>query len=224
MTNQPTAPFAQADPAELNYIERPFTEAWTAAGKLAADETRTAEYRRVEIRKSLDAAAAEAQARANQSIADLEAKLPDLRAKAMLDSPAPEQAAQLLYLRDELTVRWKRMNAGEMQADLQAAITTGDTAKLRVYRYHGLEALHEKLGFKPDHPMPGQLLDLAARLDEALATPDQRKARAELAKTEATIQQARSLTSKVARQAQGWRLNGKALEYDVFGFKPLVQF
>jgi hypothetical protein len=203
----PTEPLQK----ELDYVSAPADEAWTQFEQLAGDSRYTPEHKRQQIAEIGQQAAREVEARLTYQTDTLTTKADKLRIAARQSiAPSPEQAPQLVYVRDALAARWPSMDGPALYADWRAALAVNDLLTARVYRDYLLPHVQPKArnGADYSHVIPGEYTRLAARTDELLSTPEQRQAAAELVKVEATLQRLKWVAEESRARLSSAALSG----------------
>jgi hypothetical protein len=216
-SSQPPALDRNQGPAirqdDLDFVQRPFNEAWKQAATIAADETRTLPYKGEQIQGLFKRAADEIRQRGQGTVESLTKEQAALQVKARVSvAPAADQAAQLIYTRDALAARWHTMTADQMYQDWQAALDAGDKITAKVYGDFAEPALRATLGVREDVPLT-RIADLATKTEDLLASAEQKKALAEQATVAATIAAVQRIVSgRVARLEQARIVNGQLVD------------
>lgn len=114
-------------------IQAVLKDTLAAMQKLASDKTLDAQYRRDQIEARRRDGIAQMQAIRDTEFESRKKERGGLVAKTRMQPPSPEQAAQILYVKDSLQARWKDMKAAEIVAEFESAIEAGDMVTTRVY-------------------------------------------------------------------------------------------
>lgn len=218
------AAVVQPDQKRIDYVIGPVDPAYAQAEKILADTRLNNAAKTTDIRAVMEAAYADIEERLASETAVLTKQQAELRNKSRLSIvPTPEQAVQLEYTHAALNARWRNMQPNEMLADWQAAIDSGDTVTARVYRdfAHSHIEQRNRQGNKQGKPLAvgfslAQIKELSARTDDMLSTPEQKKARADLAVVEVTLQALVMAASRAKSRVTGVRLDrdGKLIDGD----------
>ncbi len=201
---------------DVTYIERPYDEAMKQAEAVLQDERLAAAYKGEQVREIVEAAAKEIRDRGASTVERLTKELAELQGKTRLSAaPSKEEAAVLLYTRDALLARWASMDAPAMAKDWEAALAAGDKITAKVYADFAPSVINQRLGIKPSlaSGLAGPFGELGAKTEDALLTADQKKARAEIKKIEATLTRAKmAMSGRAARLEQARIMNGKLVD------------
>jgi hypothetical protein len=201
----PTAPAVQHDQYQVDYVTRPFDQAWEKAQRIAANKDLKPEARNRDITAYLNDARSEIVERERTTIAELEAEKAKLEAKTQRDTtpPSADEIVQLNYVRDML--RGGNYNDFTLEKAFQQAIEAGDKVTARVFLDFGEQLVREKREPRyRDMPLSARFKELTAKADELLASDEQRKARERIRRIEATIPKVKFAKTEALDKMQGW--------------------
>lgn len=195
MTNNDQTPAIRQD--VIDYVIAPANDGMTEAESIAANPQYSQPYKQQRIKERLETATADLNWRLDSKQSALEKEQAQLSRAARLSVvPTADQAVALAYARDALQIRWATMKTTDIVQDWTAAIENEDSAAARIYRDFAAPFLSTKLNETSQAHVLPQYYKLAAQTDDLLSTPEQKKARGELATVEATL---RSLTLAVGQ-------------------------
>lgn len=175
---------AEYENTTVEYVNTPRVDAVAQAQQIAADSRYSADYKREQITGLFETAAAETESRVAEQLESVERRLAEAQQRSVAQfAPKPEDAAALLYTREALAQRLNGMPATAVREMWQAAITGGDYITARVMADF-LPSLHKD--DKGNSALFPWYEEMRQSTEDMSLTADQRAARAEVRKLEAT--------------------------------------
>ena len=187
---------------------------YARAEKIAADPRLTPQAKAEDIQTIFSAALDTVRERAAGQIESIERQLRETARKAQRPlAPSAEQAAQLIYVKDALTARAHGKGGDKViMREWEKALDIGDLLTVRVLLDgHGESLIRASRPNNADVPLGVKFNDLIKRSEDALATPEQRRARKDLLKLESTRIRLHEAQSAAERRFKNARLQGTAL-------------
>lgn len=203
------------DHVAVDYAQDYANAEYARAEKVAADERLTPQAKGEDIHGILDAALQEVQTRVQGQLESVERQLRETARKAQRPlAPSAEEAAQLAYVKDALTARAHGKGGDKViMQEWEKALEIGDLLTVRVLLDgHGENLIRSARPKDRAELSLGRSFDeLIRRSEDAIATPEQKKARADLLKLEATRIRLHEVQGNVQRQFKNARLQGNNL-------------
>ncbi len=131
-----------------NYIEEMNTEAAQATAKaeeIANDPRFSDEHKIEQIDELITDAIKSVESYEQRRVEGLQDEHKKLSLQSRLAPPAPEVAAQFLYVKDMLKSRWSDMDTDQIIADYETALESKDKVAVRIYHDFGSEAIKSTL-------------------------------------------------------------------------------
>lgn len=197
-----------------NYADREYAR----AEKIAADERLTPQAKDTDIQAILSDAREEANERYWGQLETVQRQLDEAARKAVRSlAPKAEDAATLNYVTNALMTRASthQMKEPELFAIVEQGLAAGDLITARVFYDTGVEMHRLMHGSKPGEQLflGKRFEELRQRCDAALLTSEQKKARADVKRLEATrlrLHEAKSAVERRFKNVQITNNNGKA--------------
>jgi len=203
------------DKAAVQYIRKPYDDAWEKASAIAGDTRFSAEHRQQQVHDLLSGAAEEIQARSTRAYAKLDAEHEKLTATARVNfgTPSAEDAPRMIYMREILLAQSQTKNEAQLYETWQGAIDDGDQIAARVFADFmpgELSRRHPKVEVEV-LTTQGRFAELQAATISLLSTDEQRAARQKLPEIEETKVKPGMSKNDALHRLRGARIQGDTL-------------
>ena len=204
------------DTATVSYVSRPSEAALEQLQKIATNDRLSVQAKAEDFTALKSETIAEIEKRFDDSLAEIEAKRRELDKIAHRSvSPSPEEADALAYTRDALQTRITSgaLDYAGLIQEWEMALAKGDRATLTVLTDYGtsFELTLMRAAGQKNAQTTERVRRLVRQSEDSIASPEGRKARAELLKLEATIFKMNQEFTRAAQLLRNAAFQGNAM-------------